>query len=434
MPTDRAHGHLVRKPSVAIGLCGLLLALVLLAGGGMVQTLGANSRQVAPGTGADTEDPRKVLRAAAAALRALRTVSYECRYRGTGAFATRAPTVAARVTIAKLTPGDPMAAKMAVEGTICESGSADAISFRMGFDGHVVRNRSAKTKVVVERNVDTEPEAHSLAGVTVVFGGGAYHSLLFDYVRDNPLSQQVEAATADYEGRTVIGGVLCHVVYVEMAQANGGARRERWFIGVADNLPREVETLVVDDSGRHGAYVLTLSNVHPNRPVDGSAFVVPTPAGYAVKPYKGPNHPELLAVGQPAPDWSLLDQEGRPHRLVDYRGKLVVLDFWATWCGPCVQGMPALERLHAKYRGRGVEIVGINAWEESNAAAYMREKGYTYQLLLKGERVAEAYHATLLPTVYVVGADGSIVYRGIGTDSQTLASVIEAYLRPPEDR
>jgi peroxiredoxin len=91
--------------------------------------------------------------------------------------------------------------------------------------------------------------------------------------------------------------------------------------------------------------------------------------------------------------------------------------------------MPDMQKLHETYRGRGVEIVGVNAWEESNAAAYMKEKGYTYTLLLAGETVAEAYHVSTLPTIYVIGPEGKIVYRGGLTDAGTLARLFEKKLK-----
>jgi thiol-disulfide isomerase/thioredoxin len=385
--------------------------------------------QTAPGIGANTEDPRKILRAAAEALRAVRNVTYDVRYRGIGAFATRTATVIGKASLAKLPAGDPLVAKLAAEGTFYQSGTAEAVAFHTAFDGKVVRKLSTKTHLLVERDVTADPKGRTLGGVTMLFGGGAYQATMFEYIQDAPLARQLEATVAEYDGRTNIVGVLCHVVYLEYAFPNGRVKRERWFLGVRDNLPREFEDVAVDDNGRYGAYVMTLSNLRVNRPLDALDFSVKLPAGYTIKPYEEPNRPELLGVGEPAPDWTLMDEEGEAHRLADYRGKLVVLDFWATWCGPCVQGMPGMQSLHEKYRARGVEIIGINAWEESNAAAYMKEKGYTYRLLLKGDTVAEAYRANALPTIYVIGIDGRIIYRGTSTGPAVLAALIDQALK-----
>src|SRR5215216_2507820 len=85
----------------------------------------------------------------------------------------------------------------------------------------------------------------------------------------------------------------------------------------------------------------------------------------------------LLAVGDAAPDWKLTDPRGRAHTLAEYRGKVVVLDFWATWCGPCTRVMPRLEKLHRKYGAQGLVVFGINSFETGDPAAMMKKKGYT---------------------------------------------------------
>jgi thiol-disulfide isomerase/thioredoxin len=387
-------------------------------------------QQVAPGIGANTEDPKKVLRAADKALCAVRSVTYEAQYQGVGAFATRTATVIGKASLAKLPAGDPLVARLAAEGAFYQTGSDEAVAFHTAFDGRMIRKLRTQTKVMVEKDVETDPKGRTLGGVTMLFGGGAYQVMMFEYVWDKPLAKQIDAPVAEYEGRTNIGGVLCHVVYVEYDQRpDGRVKRERWFIGIKDNLPRKFEYVAVDDQGRYGAYVLALSNVRVNPPLDDLAFTIKLPEGYKVKPYEPPNRPALLAVGDSAPNWKLADAEGKMHGLADYRGKLLVLDFWATWCGPCVQAMPSLQKLHEKYHQRGVDIIGINAWEESNAAAYMKKKGYTYGLLLKGETIAEVYRANVLPTIYIIGIDGKIIYRSVGADAEILAAIIEQKLK-----
>ena len=424
---------------------GLLTAAALVLALGMVSvgamSIGLQSpatdksgqQPVAPGVGAGTEDPKKVLRIAGAALRALRSVSYEATYQGTGAFATRSWIATGKVSVVKLAAGDPLTAKLAAEGRQLMAGADKPQAFHAVFDGQTIRRLYPKDSTLVERAIDTDAKNRNLGTVTGFFGGGAYSLLMFEYLLDQPLDRQADAPLIEYEGRAVVAGVLCHVVYVEFAPRPignyGGVSRERWFISIKDNLPRQFETVAVDDKGRYGAYVLTLSNVRTNPLLGARAFTIKLPVGYKVKAYEPPNRPTLLAIGDPAPDWKLMDAEGQLHALSDYRGKVLLLDFWATWCGPCVRGMPHMQKLHERYRERGVEIIGINTWEESNAAAYMKEKGYTYRLLLKGETVAEAYRATTLPTIYVVGVDGKIIYRAIAADEENLAAVIEQGLK-----
>jgi thiol-disulfide isomerase/thioredoxin len=137
----------------------------------------------------------------------------------------------------------------------------------------------------------------------------------------------------------------------------------------------------------------------------------------------------LLPVGDTAPNWELRDNEGKLHLLSEYRGKVVVLDFWATWCGPCAEIMPRMQRLHEKYADQGVVVFGVNSWENSDPIALMQQKGLSYGLLLKGENIAEAYKVTTLPVIYIIGADGKIIYCHQGADDKNLTSLIDKYLK-----
>src|SRR5258708_34172469 len=73
---------------------------------------------------------------------------------------------------------------------------------------------------------------------------------------------------------------------------------------------------------------------------------------------------KLLAVGATAPDWELSDADGKLQTLAQYRGKVVVLDFWATWCGPCTKVMPQIQKLHEKNKDKGVAVFCVSSWDQ----------------------------------------------------------------------
>jgi thiol-disulfide isomerase/thioredoxin len=268
--------------------------------------------------------------------------------------------------------------------------------------------------VVYKTLAGNNPSERSLSFVTSFLGGGAYHLLMLEYILDQPFKQQLSAPIAEYEGRTSVNGVLCHVIYFEYAVTAKRTTRERWFFGLTDYLPRKLEQIAIDNNGRYGANVLTISDLQVNFFLGNLTFQIRAPRSYAIKQYEPPSQVSLLEVGELAPDWTLYDAEGRTHSLSEYRRKVVILDFWATWCGPCIRTMPEIQRLHEKYSSNDLVVFGVNCWEESNSTAYMKAQGFTYGLLLKGEDIAKAYHVETLPTVYVIGGDGKIIYRSIG--------------------
>lgn len=150
----------------------------------------------------------------------------------------------------------------------------------------------------------------------------------------------------------------------------------------------------------------------------------------APPPRSTPKHvSKLLPVGATAPDWQLNDSTGKQHTLSEYRGKIVVLDFWATWCGPCKEIMPRMQKLYEKYKDQGVAVFGVNSWENQDPGEFMQQKRYTYGLLLKGEQITEAYKVTTMPAVYIIGADGRIIYNHEGVDDKNLSGLIEKQLK-----
>jgi thiol-disulfide isomerase/thioredoxin len=121
-----------------------------------------------------------------------------------------------------------------------------------------------------------------------------------------------------------------------------------------------------------------------------------------------------------APGFSIAGLDGRTHTLADYRGKVVVLNFWATWCIPCRAEMPDLEHEARAHRSDPVAVVGID-WKESAGPIqdYTGGLGITYPILLDAEgRVYEAYRVSALPTTFLIGRDGRMVKTRLGISSR----------------
>ncbi len=137
----------------------------------------------------------------------------------------------------------------------------------------------------------------------------------------------------------------------------------------------------------------------------------------------------------PAPDFELEDMDGNRHRLSELRGKVVVLNFWATWCGPCREELPSLEALYRDLRDRGFEVLAINQWETPDQVfSYMGQIDVfpTFPILFdRDSHVSELYGIRGLPTTLVVDRQGRVVYRAIGGrnfDHPEVRGLIEALL------
>jgi peroxiredoxin len=123
-----------------------------------------------------------------------------------------------------------------------------------------------------------------------------------------------------------------------------------------------------------------------------------------------------LTVNMVAPDFSLPELTGGQFQLSAYRGKIVLLDFWATWCDPCREEIPHLVELQSKYRDRGLEIVGVSMDDgpEPVRDYYQRFK-MNYPVVMGNAKIGELYGGVLgLPIAFVIGRDGRIQSKHLG--------------------
>jgi len=127
---------------------------------------------------------------------------------------------------------------------------------------------------------------------------------------------------------------------------------------------------------------------------------------------------DLVGVGSRAPAFRAVNlRSGRPTSLADYRGRVVLLNVWATWCPPCRVEMPSLERLHGKLAGPdfAVVAVSIDDGDASTVMAFVRELGLGFDVLQdKGGRIQQIYQTTGVPESFVIDRDGVIIKKVIG--------------------
>jgi thiol-disulfide isomerase/thioredoxin len=352
--------------------------------------------------GADAPSAMEVLKKAQAAAKGLDALEYEAEFRCGGVMTSFLRDQAGKVTLARGSNAPP---RLRLDATMLPADEKGSLTFQMASDGvmnYVIDHR--KKRYVCADMHDS----------SAVMGMPPTGLLMPVLMSASPFREEMRAKSVTYEGTEKVGQVECHVVLVQYAGPDNSAR---WSFSTKDFLPRRVQRTVTMPNGR-GTSGLLLKSFKQNPPLSKELFRLPRPEGYttptpASQPAKRKPR-KLLELGNDAPNWSLKTPDGRTVTLKGLRGKVVVLDFWAIWCAPCRLGMPEFQKLHKQYRDKPVAVLGVNCNERGDPIAYMKKHKLTYGLLLNGEKIMKAYQTHELPTLYVIGHDGKVLYADTG--------------------
>lgn len=162
----------------------------------------------------------------------------------------------------------------------------------------------------------------------------------------------------------------------------------------------------------------TFSNWKINQSIAADEFQFKPPLGAQLVddlfPHKAePPHP---LIGKPAPDFELAGLDGKTVKLSSLKGKIVVLDFWATWCGPCVAALPIVSEVTSSFKDRGVVFYAVNLGQKAeDIAAFQKEKDIVFPVLLDAkEDIAKLYLAKAIPQTVLIDKSGKIQAVHIG--------------------
>ncbi len=244
--------------------------------------------------------------------------------------------------------------------------------------------------------------------------------------------------------------------------------RTSWALGGAQTFAARHHAQAQSDS----SITVTIDDVAVDQPIDDSVFVyspdaprgprlawesIPafgmggmggmTPAGGmapAMKPAaQAPGETitagetlQSILLDKPAPAWTTTTPDGKNISLADYKGKVVMLDFWATWCGPCMQAIPAVQRLSEEFKDQPVAIIGVNRdkpGDESKVQRTIERKQLTFHQAMdaKGD-IAKTYKISAIPALIIIDKDGVVraVHVGYGPgEEKVLAEQINALLK-----
>jgi len=204
-------------------------------------------------------------------------------------------------------------------------------------------------------------------------------------------------------------------------------------------MRRRISSVLSNAKLNRYAEEFRLKPVDPGKPIPPERFgFTPAPHDERVTALRPPSPQEMQQklVGRPAPEFSGKDFEGRTVGRDDLKDKVVVLDFWAVWCGPCLMALPGLQQLADKYAGKPVVFLGVNtdpAASRAEVAGVLKSRKITFrQIADESNAITRAFRVVSFPTMAVIGRDGTVqaIHVGYSPDEmQALSRDIDRLLK-----
>ncbi len=227
-----------------------------------------------------------------------------------------------------------------------------------------------------------------------------------------------------------VDGVPCETVFDRIKTKYEDQTQEwseTWYIGSDGLVRRHVERIEFD--GKPGyTRDSTIRNIRLDQPIAATRFAYVPPPGVKSEAQLRAEQPALLAKGTAAPDFTASDMENKPVKPSDFRGKVVVIDFWASWCPPCRASMPHSQEVTQKLQAEGLPVVLLavdNSEDRDAFSAWVGKNGATYSALTFAhvppatDVIGKLYHVSGIPTQYVLDKNGVVRASFVGYGGPT---------------
>jgi thiol-disulfide isomerase/thioredoxin len=373
-------------------------------------------------------DAKAALASAVRAMAAARWIGYTAKVEGVG----MPGELTAQVTLERADAGG---WKIALKGEQLSKASKKGRPIEVAFDGATIRSLRDLDKTVGQLSNPAD-----LDEMMVFFA-----------------KEKADKSAVTLEAAAEVNGEKCNVVRVASKDAKPAgegldAPAGLYYFSVKDGLLRRIERLKPNAKpGDKPVRTVTFSEVSASADAKGGDFVIQVPKNYTVKTESGRNALKpiekakedakapakatgLLENGKDAPAFDLKDSEGNAVRLQDLKGKVVVLDFWATWCGPCKAAMPKVQKVSEKYEKQGVVVLGMHTDKKSDdkAAKVASDSGAKYTVVLDAGTLSGKFKVTGIPAIVVIGKDGKVAGSHVGNSpdlEKELSEIIDEALK-----
>lgn len=203
-------------------------------------------------------------------------------------------------------------------------------------------------------------------------------------------------------------------------------------------IPLQINTSIIGPAIPKGISMTAIAKSISTTQIPSNMFDLPL--GYTKTDKSDLMTAGLLREGVPAPNFTVYRSDSSPVKLSDYRGKVVMIDFWATWCVPCQNSLPHSQALAVKYKNQGLVVLGVNVWDDKRAFMQWVPAHKSYDAINflidtaqnRSKSIAsKLYNVTGIPTVYIIGRDGKVVAAKMGyyEDDDAIEKAISSALK-----
>ena len=361
----------------------------------------------------------EIIRTAVHKSRQLKSIKFDVAYSVFNAAEKKAPLLLATITLAKQEKADEgnrseiwgMKGLYFSDNTIVDY-KGDSFYYRYAYDGKEFSLYDNQKKELTQvQRPDAVAIARVMAKLGIVPTSGSFYCINEDMF---PVFSTMKENQVTLKGIETIANVPCYVIHLKkiIGSPNGDSLdlSSDYFFSKDDFLYRGYRS----KTGQS-----LIKRIHQkDLTLSSDAFAIKAPTGATSLLVTGMEAMTtgLLPKGSLIQDWELTGPS-EIRRMADYRGKVVLFDFWGTWCAPCIRAMPHLEAMYQKYKDKGLVVVGIsvNESEDADPIRFAKAKGVTYEILGKGEPIMGRFgKMNGFPTLYLLDKKGKVVHAETG--------------------